>query len=46
MRCDNGGAKILMIKCDGCGLSREAVQTVDVYDEKEHYCIACAEVPA
>lgn len=32
-------------KCDGCGLDRTPVQTVDVYDGFERYCIACAEVP-
>lgn len=35
-----------MTVCDGCGLDRDSVQTVDVYDDTEHYCIACAETPA
>ncbi len=34
------------VECDGCGLEREPVQKVNVYDEYEYYCIACAEVPA
>ena len=33
--------------CDGCGwVMDEPTQTVDVYDGVEHYCVACAEVPA
>jgi len=35
-----------VVQCDGCGLERKPVQKVNVYDEFEHYCIACAEVPA
>jgi len=33
-------------RCDGCGLEKPIVQTVNVYDDVELYCIACAEVPA
>jgi len=35
-----------MTECDGCGLERDPVQTVDVYDGTEFYCVVCAEVPA
>lgn len=33
-------------QCDSCGLTKPIVQTVDVYDDVERYCIVCAEVPA
>lgn len=33
-------------RCDGCGLTKPIVQSVDVYDDVERYCIVCAEVPA
>ena len=33
--------------CNGCGYPQrgEPIQTVNVYDDEEWYCVACAEVP-